>query len=261
MSDLFFREWNSEAGTPVVLIHAFPLTHAMWEKQIAALQEKFHVLAYDVRGLGRSLLGDGQFTMEHFVDDLFALMDRLKLDRAALCGLSLGGYIALRAAEKRPERVGALVLCDTRSEADDNTGKLKRAQSIQLIQTKGVDAFAKGFVPNLVSETTKKEKPELLEALLQTVRSQSPQGICAAQLAMLSRTDTTESLGKISCPTLVIHGEADAVIPLAQAEKMQKNIPDSRLAVVSQAGHLSNLEVPGEFNRHLAAFLESRGRT
>ena len=123
-------------ATPVIFIHGFPFSHKMWTfagGQTESIATTYRVIAYDIRGHGDSEIGDGQFTLEMFVDDLFGLMDHLNITRAVLVGFSMGGYIALRAAEKNPDRMRALVLCDTRSEADSNEAKLRRAANIKAI--------------------------------------------------------------------------------------------------------------------------------
>jgi pimeloyl-ACP methyl ester carboxylesterase len=110
----------------------------MWQSQIQMLNESYRVVAYDLRGQGRSDTGDGQFTIEFLVDDLIALLDILKLKSAVLCGLSMGGYVALRASERYPDRVSGLILCDTKSEADTNESKLARTESIKAVKKDGV---------------------------------------------------------------------------------------------------------------------------
>jgi Predicted hydrolases or acyltransferases (alpha/beta hydrolase superfamily) len=257
---IYLEEGGVTAAPAIVFLHAFPLSHAMWEPQFKALSSGYRIVSYDMRGLGESELDDGQFTMESFVDDLILVLDFLKIPRALLCGLSLGGYVALRAVEKFPERVSGLLLCNTRSEADDNAGKLKRAQSIDLLKSQGIAAFADGFVPALLGQSTRQKNPDLQNKVLGWINEQSSGGIVAALLAMVSRTDTTESLAKISVPTLVIHGNEDSIIPLAQAKAMQGRIPGSRFAEISGAGHLSNLEQPQAFNLALLDFLQSRLR-
>jgi len=254
--DLFYRSQGDPQGLPILFIHAFPLNHEMWKPQEKALPQKYRALVYDIRGLGKSPLRDAQFTLESFVEDLITLMDHLTLPQAILCGLSLGGYIALRAVEKYPERVRGLVLCDTRSEADNNESKLKRAQSIQLLKTQGVKAFAEGFIPDLISSTTQKERPEVIRRLKEMILSQSAEGISAAQLALMSRTDTTESLAKIRVPTLILVGEEDRITPPSHSQAMYQKIRGSSFQILPQAGHLSNLENPDLFNRAFFDFLE-----
>jgi len=254
--DLFYKEQGDPQGCPLVFIHAFPFRHEMWESQLSSLPEKFRAVTYDIRGLGQSPLGEGQFTMESYVEDLLLLLDHLKTPRAILCGLSLGGYIALRAIERSPERFNGLVLCDTRSEADQNEAKLKRAESIKQLKTQGVQAFAKSFLPNLFSAWTQENNSDLVTTVEEIILSQTAPAIATAQLAIVSRTDTTEALAKIRVPTLILVGEEDRLTPVADARALQQRIPGSRLEVIPQAGHMSNLENPGEFNRHLLSFLE-----
>ena len=133
--EVFYVERGISDAAPIVLIHGFPFSHEMWEPQIEVLQKRFRVIAYDLRGHGKSGVGDGQYTLEFFVDDLLGLLGHLKIERAVLCGLSMGGYIALRAVERNPERVRSLILADTQSKADSNEAKLKRASRNQICQS------------------------------------------------------------------------------------------------------------------------------
>ena len=182
----------SRQAPPIVLIHGFPFSHEMWRPQIEALKSAYRVIAYDVRGHGRSDVGDGQYTIELFVDDLLGLLDHLKIQKAVLCGLSMGGYIALRAIERNPERVRALVLCDTRSEADSDEGKVKRSATIRTVKTQGVPAFADASVKPLFAPRSLTENPAAVETIRRLVLATQPLGLCGTLLALASRTDTTE---------------------------------------------------------------------
>src|ERR1041385_1473418 len=146
---LHYVDTGKSPGIAVLFIHGFPFNHTMWQAQIELLKPHFRVIAYDGRGHGQSEIGDGQYMLEFLVDDLVGLLDHLKLDQAVLCGLSMGGYIALRAIERHPERVRALILCDTRSEADSNEAKLKRSAGIRTVKKEGVPAFAENFLKAL----------------------------------------------------------------------------------------------------------------
>ncbi|HSA60155.1 MAG TPA: alpha/beta fold hydrolase, partial [bacterium] len=242
-----------EAG-PLVLIHAFPLNLTMWNAQIQALSAERRVIAYDLRGHGESDVGDGQYTIELFVDDLIALLDHLRIDTTAVCGLSLGGYIALRALERHPERFNALVLCDTRSEADSDEAKIKRSAGLRLLKEKGVPSFAEEFVKPAFAPETFKTNPEIVHTTKGMILKNSPLGIGGALLALASRTDTTESLKRINIPTLVLVGEKDQITPPSAALSLKEKIPNAQMHVIPTAGHLSNLENPAEFNQRLAAF-------
>lgn len=225
------------------------------------LQEKnLRVVTYDLRGHGQSDIGDGQYSIELFVDDLVALLDYLKITKTMLCGFSIGGYVALRAIERNPDRFSALVLCDTMSTADSNEAKIRRANSIKLVKKDGVERFAEGFLKAVFAPQIFDANPGVVDEIRRTILSNSPLGICGALLAMAGRTDTTEALSKISVPTLILVGEHDAVTPPSAAKSMHDRIPDSKLHLIENAAHMSNLENPNAFNEHLTKFLDGINR-
>ena len=243
-------------GRPVIFIHGFPFNHTMWAPQLQEFSKTYRVISYDLRGHGKSDVGDGQYTVELFVDDLLMIMDHLKIERAVLCGLSLGGYIALRAVERQMDRFNGLVLCDTKSEVDSNEAKIKRAAAIVAVKKDGVGKFSGEFVKMVLSENTFKAKPELVEFVLGLIRGNTPLGICGALLALAARTDTTAALVKIVLPVQILVGEHDKLTPPSVSESMLKALPNAAMHVVPEAGHLSNLENPAVFNKKLLAFLK-----
>jgi 3-oxoadipate enol-lactonase len=252
---VWFEELGSQAAVPVVLIHGFPFSHEMWHPQIAVLREKFHVIDYDVRGHGQSSAGDGQYPFEFLVDDLISLLDYLKLGRAVLCGLSMGGYIALRAVERNPERVQALILADTQARADTNEGKLKRVDGIKAIKANGIKPFAEGFLKTAFTHTSLSPKSELVVTIQKIIESNSPVGVCGALLALATRTDTTASLSAIQVPTLILAGEQDTITPISLSKEMHDLIHGSEMGVIKNAAHLSNIENADEFNTYVTNFL------
>jgi len=241
------------ADRSIVLIHGFPFSHEMWSPQIAFLKERLRVVAYDVRGHGKSDVGDGQYTLELFVDDLVGLLDHLRIQKAILCGLSMGGYIALRAIERNPERCLALILCDTSPEADSNEAKLRRSASIKAIKREGVKPFADAFLKLAFAQQIK--NADTLLMMKKIIESNSPIGICGTLLALAGRTDTTAALSKIGVATLILVGELDKITPPTVSQEMHDEIPGSELYIVPSAGHLSNLENPADFNKCLLDFL------
>ncbi len=250
-----FIEKGPANGLPVVLIHGFPFSHEMWKPQVEALSAKYRVIAYDVRGHGKTGAGDGQYTLEFFVADLLDLLDRLRILEAVLVGLSMGGYIALRAAERNPDRVKALVLCDTRSEADSNEAKIKRSVGIRRVKLEGTVPFAEDFVKGIFAADTFKSNPVAVESIKKIIGSNPPEGVCGALLALATRTDTTNALPNIRVPTLVMTGEEDAITPPAVGKAMADKIPGAEFHVVPKAAHMSNQENPDVFNQHLQNFL------
>lgn len=242
-------------GVPVVFVHGFPFSRAMWAPQVEALKADHHLVTYDVRGHGGSDPGDGQYTVELFVDDLIALLDRLHLKSAVGVGLSMGGYILLRAVERHPERFRGLVLCDTRGEADGNDAKIKRARQAADVREKGLASFTEGFLKAVFAGTTLDEKPELVESIRSVISGTSPLAVAGTLIALSGRTDSSPSLFRIAVPTLILVGRDDTVTPPSASQAMKDKIPGSEMRVIPRAGHLSNLENPEEFTKHLAAFL------
>jgi 3-oxoadipate enol-lactonase len=221
------------------------------------LQEKnFRIITYDLRGHGQSDVGDGQYTIELFVDDLIALLDYLKIAKATICGFSMGGYIALRAIERNPDRFNGLVLCDTMSSADSNEAKIRRANSIKLVKKEGVKGFAEGFLKAVFTSQTFDANRDIIDKIRTIVLSNSPIGICGALLAMAGRTDTSDALSKIGVPTLILVGDHDAVTPPTAGKSMHERIANSKLYLIENAGHMSNLENPIKFNEHLVRFMD-----
>lgn len=254
---LHYVDLGNTTAAPVILIHGFPMNHEMWNSQLEVLKEEgFRVIAYDLRGHGGSDVGDGQYFLEFFVDDLIRLLDHLKIKQAIVCGLSIGGYIALRAIERNPEHFRALVLCDTQPRADTNEAKLKRAANIKLVKKEGVEPFAENFVKSLFAPQAFLTNMVAVEAVRNMIQSNSPLGICGTLLALATRTDTTSALRHIRVPTLILVGEQDALTPPSLSQEMHSEIPNSELHVISNAAHLSPIENSEEFNKHLISFLQ-----
>jgi pimeloyl-ACP methyl ester carboxylesterase len=245
-----------ENGAPVVLLHAFPLSSRMWDPQIAALRDRHRVVAPDYRGFGESDLGDGQYTIELFVDDLLEVLDALGLERVTACGLSMGGYVLLRALERAPERFRAVVLADTRSQADDDASKLGRAATLKSLKTNGLEAFAEQFSGKLLGPTTLARGAGLREDVAAMIRRNRVLAVGGALLALAARTDTTEALRRLAVPALILVGEEDAITPPAHSRAMSDAAPGAKLVQIAGAGHMSNIESPEAFNRALLGFLE-----
>ena len=242
-------------GVPVVLIHGFPFSRAMWKPQVDVLKKDFHVITYDVRGHGASDVGDGQYTLELFVDDLLGLLDHLKLSKVVCVGLSMGGYITLRAVERNPERFRALVLSDTRSEADGNEGKIKRSGQSKSVKSEGMKKFADPFLKAVFFEKTFETNPQAVDAIGTIIEKSSPLAVAGTLIALAARTDTTPSLYNINMPTLILVGQHDALTPPSASFAMKEKIPGAELHVIPKSGHMSNIENSEEFNLHLLAFL------
>lgn len=253
---LNYQERGLPQGLPILFIHGFPFDNTMWQPQMMALPQEYRAVSFDVRGHGASEVGDGQYSIEFFVDDLIALMDYLAISKPVLCGLSMGGYIALRAAERHPDRFRALILCDTRSEADSNEAKIKRASQITGIKSSGVKQFAEGFVKAVFAPASFSENPQAVQSIQRVIERTSPIALCGTLLALAARTDTGGSLAAIAVPTLIMVGELDAITPPAASKLMKERIRNSEMHIVPKSAHMSNLENPAFFNEKLMAFLK-----
>jgi pimeloyl-ACP methyl ester carboxylesterase len=250
-----FMEGNSK-NKSIIFIHGFPYDHTMWKAQIDVLSEKDFCVTYDIRGLGESPADEGQFTMESFVDDLETIMNEMKLVKPILCGLSMGGYIGLRALEKIEDKFSAVILCDTRPDADGNEGKLKRAAAIKRINTEGLVPFSKDFITNCYGDYYKQKHKEDFEKRIVKSSAFNPVGVKGSLLAMMGRNDTTEYLSKIKIPALVLCGEFDALTPPAVMKPMAEKINNAEFVVIKNSGHMSPIENPEEVNEAMTKFLE-----
>lgn len=249
---------NSEAK-PIVFIHGFPYDHTMWKKQINVLSNSYYCISYDIRGFGESTNFDGQHTLEIFVDDLEMIIDEMKLDKPVICGLSMGGYISLRALERFQNKLSASILCDTRSQADDNQGKLKRAAAIKRINSEGHKEFVKEFITNCFGKYFKENFADELKSIIEHSQTFEPKGIKGGLLALMSRTDTTSFLEKIEIPVLLICGKDDTLTPPSVMKDMYHKIKNAEFAEIQNAGHLAPIENPDEVNSAILKFLKKIG--
>jgi 3-oxoadipate enol-lactonase len=261
-ANFYYMEAGAPGGIPVLFLHGFPFSHEMWKAQFdLAASAGFRAVAYDIRGHGQSDAGDGQYTIEGHVDDLIALMDHLRISRGILVGLSMGGYITLRTLQRNPGRILAAVLCDTRSGADTDEGRIKRAASAMQVKKTGSAAFADGFVKAVFAETTFTENPAAIAFIRNIIAHTPPLSIAGTLLALAARTDTTSALPSVAVPTLILVGEKDVTTPVADSRMMHEKIRGSELHVVPGAAHMSNLENPAFFNEKLMAFLKRAALT
>lgn len=249
---------QGKLGNPVLIfLHAFPLTGDMWKDQINLFSEKFYCLAPDLPGFGESPHHDTAITFEYYVDSVLNYLKESKIEKAIWCGLSMGGYLALRMYEKNPEQCRALILCDTKAGADGNEAKLKRWSNIQML-SKNRTEFIEAQWQALVGDSSKNNDSlkNLFEKLVAKVTNA---GIISGLVALATRTDSTPGLSKIRVPVLLLVGEEDKVTPVSESEIMAKSIVGSQMKIIGTSGHLSNLENPQKFNDHLSEFLISLG--
>ena len=242
-------------GQPIVLIHAFPLNGAMWERQVAEFASRHRLIAPDLRGFGQSARGSGAASLDQHADDLDALLGHLGIENAAVAGLSMGGYISFALWRRHRDRIAALILADTRAGADTEEGKQGREKNARLAEEQGPGAIADQMLPKLLSAGA---SAVLRDEVRRTIEANDRAGVAAALRAMAARPDSTSLLATIDVPTLVIVGAEDALTPPSEAQAMFDAIPGCRIVEIPGAGHLSNLEAPEAFNDALDEFLSPR---
>lgn len=254
---LSYIDEGPENAPVIIFIHGFPFNKEMWDMQLAALNEKFRVIAYDVRGHGNSWCGTDDFSIELFVKDLLALMDKLEIEKTTLCGLSMGGYIALNAIENHPHRFDSLILCDTSCAADSPEAKEKRMKAIEIILENGVEKFADDSIKNFFAHESFITKKEVIAEVREIMINTTEKSIIKTLLALSRRLETCSTLWKIKVPVLILVGEEDKITPPEAAQFMYEEINGSVISVITNAGHLSNVENPDQFNEQLTRFLEN----
>lgn len=252
-----YNDFGPDDAPAIIFIHGFPLNKSMWNMQLKVLKDDFRVIAYDIRGHGESDAGNEAFSIDLFVNDLISFMNVLKIKKASLCGLSMGGYIASNAIENYPERFDALVLSDTNCTADSPEKKDKRMEAVERIIKNGVNKYADESVKNLFAPTSFTTKRAEIASVKEMIVNITELALCSTLLALSSRHETYSKLPELNVPVLILVGEEDVITPPAEAESIQRNIKNSSLQVIDNAGHLSNLENSEDFNSHLKKFFDS----
>lgn len=240
------------SGLPILLVHAFPLSGAMWTAQVHMLESHYQVIVPDLRGFGQSSVLTTPSTMPIMADDLYALLTHLRLQKVVVVGLSMGGYIAFELLRHYPRMVHALVLADTRATADPPEAQAARETNAQIAETQGAAAIAELMLPRLLAPDA---DPEVVAQVREMILATAPAGMAAALRGMAVRADATELLPYIRVPTLLIGGEQDVLTPPTVMQELQNAIDGSSLTLVPRAGHLPNLEQPEVFNTALLKFL------
>ena len=246
---------DTGAGAPLLLIHGFPLSAAIWREQTAALAGKVRVITPDLRGFGSSEAPQGACTMSTYADDMIALLDHLGLERAAVCGMSMGGYVLLNLLERYPARVSGACFMVTKAAADDAEGRARRLLLADEVLQSGAAVAATAFSKMLFAPETAANRPELVAEVLQIMMAAQPAGLASGLLAMRERTDYSNRMDICTVPALVIGGEEDMAIPPEESRKLAAALPGSLLRMIPGAGHMVMMEQPAAVNRVLMEFL------
>lgn len=230
----------------------------MWDDQLPLAGGGWRIIAPELRGFGDGAADPPTTSIDDYAGDAIDLLDALHIGDAVVAGLSMGGYIAFAMFRHAPGYFRGLVLADTRAEADSPDGVEGRRRMRQLVRDKGAAAVADELLPKLVGDTTRRTRPEVLDRLRAQIEHSPIAAIDGALVALMMRPDSTPTLGKIHCPTLVVVGEEDTITPPPSSDAMARGIAGAELVTIAGAGHMSNMEQPAAFNEALARFLEHR---
>lgn len=249
--------FDAGEGPVVLLLHGFPFDKSMWAEQADALTAAgFRIIAPDLRGLGETKPTDEISTMDDMARDAAGLLEQLQIDQVVVCGLSMGGYVAFEFAHLYPARARALILAGTRAPADDEQEKAGREQQVQTMLRAGMVPISIATLPKLLADRTRTEKPDVVKRVRTMITRSDPRGASAAQRGMAARRDYTEDLSQIKVPALIIVGREDPIRPVSDAEFMHERIRNSRIEIIEDAAHVTNMEQPEAFNRILLGFLK-----
>src|SRR4029079_12301831 len=255
VNDIQMAYTEEGSGRPVRLIHGYPFNRSVWNEQVAALSGSYRVIAPDLRGFGESDSSNEPATMNQMAQDVAALLDHLGVPRATFGALSMGGYVTLAFYKQFASRVRALILADTRAQADSEEAKQNRAQQAEKALAEGMAGIADAMLPKLLTPETVSKRPEIVKRVRDMMLKTKPEGAASALRGMAERDDQTELLAKITVPVLILVGAEDAITPVADSEKMHAAIAGSHLVVLENAGHVSNIERTEQFNDALLSFL------
>jgi pimeloyl-ACP methyl ester carboxylesterase len=258
-NDIQLAYSDAGQGQPVLFVHGYPLNRRMWQPQIDGLSGMCRTLAIDLRGHGESQIVPGPYRMEQLADDLNAFLDALGVRQPiVLTCLSMGGYVAFAFYRKYPQRVAGLALTATRALPDSPEVRANRTQAIATITEKGMAPIADSMAPRLLAPSH--ANSPLVNQVRGIMLETSPEGAMGDLAAMRDRPDSTPTLSQIHCPTIVIHGAEDQVIPRGEAQEMYEALraaaPYAEMHILPDAGHMPNLEQPQAYNDILSAFIK-----
>jgi len=246
-------------GPVVVLLHGFPFDRSMWASQVEALSDQYRLIVPDLRGHGSSPAPDDRvYTIDAMADDLIETLNALNLhEKVVLGGLSMGGYIALSAITRYPDRFMGLMLLDTKATSDPPEIARGRGITAEQVESSGnTETLVEGLILRVFAQETREHKPELVESLRKVMKSTSPRTIAASLRGMAARPDRMDDLARIQLPTLILVGADDVVTPVSDAKAMAERLPNAKLAVITDSGHLAPLENPEASNTEILSYLK-----
>lgn len=235
--------------TPLVLVHGYPLDHTIWNDVVPALENDFDLITPDLRGFGQSEIVADSYKLSDMASDIASLLDHLGIEKAAIAGHSMGGYISLAFARAYPERLIGLGLVASQARGDSPEQKEGRYATADEIMISGVEPIAKAFPPKLTPDVRVQAYAQKL------IAQQQPAGLAGALKAMAERDDSRELLPSLKFPVAIVHGQEDALIPAQRAQKIEDALPHATLTILPGVGHMPMMEASQSLASALKALL------
>ncbi len=248
--------WMLGDGSPVVLLHPFPVNHKFWLPVAEQLSTRYRLILPDLRGHGESGIGEGPATMAKHAADISRVMDDADIARAPLIGVSIGGYALFEFWRRYRGRAAALGLCNTKAQADNADGRAARLQAANDVLDRGTEPFFESMLQKVLGASTRENRPDLVDAALRMMKEMSPEDVAQVQRGMAERPDSVDTLKTINVPTLLVTGEQDPMTGVNEASLMHQHISGSQIKVIPKAGHYSPWEQPQEATKILRQFLD-----
>ena len=245
---------DAGSGIALLMLHGWPHDRTLWAGQVSGLSGDVRCVAPDLRGFGGSTVR-GPYGVDQYADDVAAFLDTLGIERAVVCGLSMGGYVAFALLRRHRARVRALILADTRATADTDEVRENRMRMVALIEEHGVEALAARQLRPTLGRSTFENNPELVESVRRMMAGAPAEGAIGALHAMAARPDSSELLSSIDVPTLVVGGAEDTITPPDELRALAAAIPNSRIELLERCGHVCPIERPAAFNHVVSEFL------
>jgi 3-oxoadipate enol-lactonase len=227
-------------GTPLMLVHGFPLDSSSWNEIVSLLENEFDIITPDLRGFGQSTTIESPYTIVDMADDLAGLLDHLGIEKVAMAGHSMGGYVALAFTKKYPQKLSGLGLVSSQAMADSPEGKERRYKTVADVNGKGVSVVAESMTPKLSADI------QVQKFVRDVIEKQSKSAVIGALKAMAEREDMSAFLSNLTTPLVLIHGDSDQLIPLERATEIKSAHPSARLIELKGAGHMPMMEFPGQ---------------
>ncbi|WXG39555.1 MAG: alpha/beta fold hydrolase [Candidatus Freyarchaeum deiterrae] len=256
VNDIEMYYEDTGKGTPLVLIHGMGGDTSEWSFLAPELSKEIRCIAVDLKGHGKSDKPDQPYTQDMFAEDVTALLDNLKIDKAYICGVSMGGFVTLKMALNHPEKVSGIILIDTAARIPPKAIQVG-ATWAKAFAEKGLDAYIEAEVKSVFNPIFTRRHPDEMKLFADSMKTRDARTVPRIQQGYMKSPLTLEKdIKKIKVPTLIIHGRDDQVVPAEEAEFMNKQIPNSQIAIIPYGGHAALLERKDFFADLVSYFID-----